>query len=430
MILSGLILVIVIVHFSLAIFQRPIDHSQHLLAAITSLKDQQMMLSGDLKQEIANQRREIMEQLRDSRQDLDSRLIKFNQHQLEIFEMLNREVKDLVNSNELRFNRLHDETSQSLERIRQQVSERLDLIRVDNTTQLEKMRATVDEKLHQTLEERLGKSFQIVSEHLEKVQKGLGEMQALAAGVGDLKKVLSNVKTRGILGEIQLLNIIEEMMTNDQYVLNCALVPGRDVRVEVAIKLPGHKEELQNLFLPIDSKFPMDKYQTLVDAYEAGCTLEITHRSKELQKAILLSAKDIRSKYVEPPYTTDFAIMFLPVEGLYAEISRQGALLHTLRSEYQILVAGPSNLSAFLSSLQMGFRTLAIEKRSSEVWTILGEIKTEFGKFGSALEKVQKKLSEANSAIDQAGVRRRALERKLNKVEVLPNKPLPVKSVL
>ncbi|MBK8506509.1 MAG: DNA recombination protein RmuC [Saprospiraceae bacterium] len=355
--LLGLILTIVFVQFLISVIRKPSDHSQHLLSVLTALKDQQMMVSGDLKQEMTDQRREIKEQLRDSRQDLDNRLIKFNQHQLEIFEMLNREVKDLVNSNELRFNRLHDETSHSLEKIRLQVSERLDMIRVDNSMQLEKMRATVDEKLHQTLEERLGRSFQIVSEHLEKVQKGLGEMQSLAAGVGDLKKVLSNVKTRGILGEIQLLNIIEEIMTNDQYTLNCAVVPGRDVRVEVAIKLPGNKEELRNLFLPIDSKFPMDKYQSLVDAYEVGCTLEITHRSKELQKAIVVAAKDIRSKYVEPPYTTDFAIMFLPVEGLYAEISRQGALLHTLRTEYQILVAGPSNLSAFLSSLQMGFRT-------------------------------------------------------------------------
>jgi DNA recombination protein RmuC len=311
-----------------------------------------------------------------------------------------------------------------------QVSDRLELIRVDTQQQLEKMRATVDDKLHQTLEERLGRSFKLVSDHLEKVQKGLGEMQSLAAGVGDLKKVLANVKTRGILGEIQLLNIIEEIMTPDQYALNVAVVPGRDSRVEVAIKLPGNKEEQTHLFLPIDSKFPMDKYQNLSDAYDLGCTVEIARCSKELHKAILVAAKEIRTKYVAPPYTTDFAVMFLPVEGLYAEISRQGDLLYTLRSEYQILVAGPSNLSAFLSSLQMGFRTLAIEKRSSEVWTILGQIKTEFGKFGTALEKVQKKLSEANSAIDQAGVRRRVLERKLSKVEELPVPTLPLKSVL
>ncbi|NND33072.1 MAG: DNA recombination protein RmuC, partial [Saprospiraceae bacterium] len=214
------------------------------------------------------------------------------------------------------------------------------------------------------------------------------------------------------------------------YDLNANVVPGREGRVEVAIKLPGNKEERTHLYLPIDSKFPMDKYQVLADAYDEGCAIEIARCGKELQRAILTAAKDIRTKYVAPPYTTDFAIMFLPVEGLYAEISRQGDLLHTLRADYQILVAGPSNLSAFLSSLQMGFRTLAIEKRSSEVWTILGTIKTEFGKFGTALEKVQKKLSEANSAIDQAGVRRRVLERKLNKVEELPVPALPLKSVL
>ncbi len=430
LILLIIILFLSLFHLIIAGLRRPSDHSNEILQRLSTLKEQQMSATIDLRPEICSQRKELMEQVRDSRHDLDDRLIKFNQNQLEIFELLNRQVKDLVHTNELRFNRFHDETSQALEKMRQQIADRLETIRSDNNLQLEKMRATVDEKLHQTLEERLGRSFRIVSDHLEKVQKGLGEMQSLAAGVGDLKKVLSNVKTRGILGEIQLLNIIEEIMTPEQYELNAAIVPGIDVRVEVAIKMPGKKNDQQYLFLPIDSKFPMDKYQALADAYESGSVIDISHQGKELKKAIIQAAKDIRSKYVSPPYTTDFAIMFLPVEGLYAEISRQGDLMYILRSEYQILVAGPNNLSAFLSSLQMGFRTLAIEKRSSEVWTLLSQIKNEFGKFGDALEKVQKKLTEANSAIDQAGIRRRVLERKLNKVEELPSSSLTVKSVL
>lgn len=412
------------------VFRKPADHSREILLYLGTLREQLTAATGELRQDISGQRKELTEQVRESRLDLDKRLSQFNQHQLEVFDLLNRQITNLVNSNEFRFNRLHDETSQALEKMRHQMGERLEAMRSDNSIQLEKMRQTVDEKLHQTLEERLGRSFRLVSDHLEKVQKGLGEMQSLAAGVGDLKKVLSNVKTRGILGEIQLLNIIEEIMTREQYELNAAVVPGKDVRVEVAIRLPGKNDEQQMLFLPIDSKFPMDKYQSLTDAYDSGCATEIGLQGKELRKAIIQAAKDIRSKYVAPPYTTDFAIMFLPVEGLYAEISRQGDLLYVLRSEYQILVAGPSNLSAFLSSLQMGFRTLAIERRSSEVWTLLSQIKSEFGKFGDALEKVQKKLSEANSAIDQAGVRRRAMERKLNKVEELPINSLPVKSVL
>lgn len=431
----NIIILMIIISLSLLqlvwmVFRKPADRSREILLHLGTLREQLTAATREMRQDISGQRTELTGQVRESRLDLDKRLGQFNQHQLEVFDLLNRQITNLVNSNEFRFNRLHDETSQALEKMRHQMGERLEAMRSDNSIQLEKMRQTVDEKLHQTLEERLGRSFRLVSDHLEKVQKGLGEMQSLAAGVGDLKKVLSNVKTRGILGEIQLLNIIEEIMTREQYELNAAVVPGRDVRVEVAIRLPGKNDEQQMLFLPIDSKFPMDKYQSLSDAYDSGCAAEIGLQGKELRKAIIQAAKDIRSKYVAPPYTTDFAIMFLPVEGLYAEISRQGDLLYVLRSEYQILVAGPSNLSAFLSSLQMGFRTLAIEKRSSEVWTLLSQIKSEFGKFGDALEKVQKKLSEANSAIDQAGVRRRAMERKLNKVEELPSNSLPVKSVL
>ncbi len=395
------------------------------------LQQDKMTLEQTLRQEVGLNRKEMSEQSRNARSELVEALDKFGVQQSVGHEALNRQVGHLIESNEKRFHRLQDLTSQSLETIRQEMERKLSSIQEDHQKHMDKMRATVDEKLHKTLEERLGRSFQLVSDHLEKVQKGLGEMQNLAAGVGDLKKVLANVKTRGILGEIQLLNIIEEIMTPEQYEVNVSTVPGRESRVEVAIKLPGKNKDTQNLFLPIDSKFPMDKYQRLVEAYEGGCPIEVQEGTKMLHRALLVAAKDIRTKYLSPPYTTDFAIMFLPVEGLYAEISRSPDLLYRLRSEFQTLVVGPSNLSAFLSSLQMGFRTLAIEQRSSEVWTLLGEIKTEFGKFGVALDKVQKKLTEAHNVIDKAGVRRRVLEKKLNKVEELPNSDqLALKAVM
>ncbi len=379
------------------------------------------MLSG----EISANRREQHEISRQNRVEMTDSLEKFGHKQMKIFDMIDTRVERAMKDTEGRSEKLEKNVLQTLNRISDQVDKRLQVLQKDNAEQLEKMRETVDEKLHQTLEERLGRSFKRVSDHLEKVQMGLGEMKSLAAGVGDLKKVLSNVKTRGIMGEIQLLNIIEQVMTPDQYELNVPTIPGRDTRVEVAIKLPG-KANADNatngkgLRLPIDAKFPMDRYQALSDAYEVGCQDQIKTASTNMQRAILSAAKDIREKYVAPPYTTDFGIMFLPVEGLYAEVCRQPDLIFKLKSEYQIIVAGPNNLSAFLSSLQMGFRTLAIEKRSSEVWSLLAEIKTEFGKFGMALDKVQKKLTEANNVIDQAGVRRRAVERRLNKVEELP----------
>ena len=389
------------------------------------------MVNQRTREEILRNRQEIIVQSKDNRQELSQTLRQFGAQQKDIFELVNQQVGKMMTDNERRFETLHRSTADSFELIRKRVDEKLTSIQQDNNTNMEKIWATVDEKLHKTLEERLGRSFQIVSEHLEKVQMGLGEMRSLAEGVGDLKKVLSNVKTRGILGELQLLNIMEEIMTTDQYGVNVVTVPGCDCRVEVAVKLPGSNRNEGIVHLPIDSKFPMDKYQYLLDAYEEGCSQKIQSCQKDLQRALLIAAKDIRTKYVAPPHTTDFAIMFLPVEGLYAEVSRQPDLLFRLKTEFQILVVGPSNLSAFLSSLQMGFRTLAIEKRSSEVWSLLSEIKTEFHKFGDALDKVQKKLQEANNVIDKAGVRQRAVERRLNKVEELPSaEQLKLNSVL
>ncbi|MBI5374839.1 MAG: DNA recombination protein RmuC [Candidatus Schekmanbacteria bacterium] len=297
---------------------------------------------------------------------------------------------------------------------------KLKSIQDDNNEKLEKMRQTVDEKLHKTLEERLGESFKLVSERLELVHKGLGEMQTLAAGVGDLKKVLSNVKTRGTLGEYQLENILEQLLTADQYAKNVATIKGSSERVEFAIKLPGRDKIEDIVWLPVDSKFPLEKYHMLLDAYESGSIDMIEQTNKELEKAIRISAKDIRDKYLSPPDTTDFAIMFLPVEGLYAEVVRRTDLFDTLQREYKVTITGPTTLAAFLNSLRMGFRTLAIESRSSEVWSLLGAVKTEFGKFGDMLDGVRKNLETAANKISDASRKSRTIERKLRDVQELP----------
>lgn len=289
---------------------------------------------------------------------------------------------------------------------------------VKNTEErLEKIRETVDEKLQKTLETRLGQSFELVSNQLQAVQKGLGEMQSLANGVGDLKRVLTNVKSRGILGEYQLQAILENLLSPDQYLVNASVNGSRD-RVEFAIKMPGQEEAV---LLPIDSKFPQESYLRLVDAYEANDKTTIDFSRAELIKALKKSAADIQSKYIHPPGTTDFAILFLPVESLYAEILREPGLAQQMQQDYKVIVTGPTTLSAILNSLQMGFRTLAIQKRSAEVWQVLGAIKTEFGKFGELLERTQKKLTEANSELDKlVGVRTRVIQRKLKEIQELP----------
>ena len=310
---------------------------------------------------------------------------------------------------------------EKLEAMRQTIENQLRAIQEDNTKKLEQMRATVDEKLQSTLEKRLGESFKQVSERLEQVYRGLGEMRSLAVGVGDLKKVLTNVKTRGTWGEIRLSHILEQILTPDQYDVNVATKKNSNDRVEFAIKLPGQDSDKQTVvWLPIDSKFPQEDYQRLLDAQEAADKEQSEKSIKSLEGRIKAEAKYIKEKYIDPPYTTDFGIMFLPVEGLYAEVLRQPGLCDILQREYRIVVTGPTTLAALLNSLQMGFRTLAIEKRSSEVWELLGVVKTEFGKFGDVLAKTKKKLKEASNTIGQAEVRTRAIERKLRKVEEVP----------
>jgi DNA recombination protein RmuC len=297
------------------------------------------------------------------------------------------------------------------------LKEELGAIRVENGAKLEEMRRTVDEKLHATLEQRLGDSFKLVSERLEQVHRGLGEMQTLATGVGDLKKVLSNVKTRGTWGEVQLEALLDQIMTPEQYGKNLATKPGSAARVEFAIRLPGRDDIGTPVWLPIDAKFPLEDYQRLVEAQERVDLAGIAEAGKALEVRIKLEARTIREKYISPPHTTDFAILYLPTEGLYAEVLRRPGLTDTLQREFKINVAGPTTLAAMLNSLQMGFRTLAIEKRSSEVWTILGAVKTEFEKFGTALAHTRKKLQEATNSIDTTEQRNRVLTRKLAGVE-------------
>ena len=309
---------------------------------------------------------------------------------------------------------LSNTLNNNFKNITQVVEGRLGILQKDNSEKLEKMRETVDEKLHATLERRFGESFKLVSDRLELVHKGLGEMQTIATGVGDLKKILSNVKTRGTWGEVQLGNLVEEIFTPDQYEKNVKTKKGSSDNVEYAIKLPGNNENVSHIWLPIDAKFPLEDYQRLMEARENSEDLNVF--SKNLENRIKAEAKDIKNKYIDVPYTTDFGVLFLPVESLYAEVLRIPGLFESVRREYNVIITGPTTIQAILNSLQMGFKTLSIQKRSSEVWEILGQVKKEFNNFGIILEKTHKKIQEAGNTIEQAMTRNRVLEKKLNKV--------------
>jgi len=366
------------------------------------------------RQETANSARqargELSKSLKDSSDSLLQRMTENAGMQKGQLDSFSKQLGDMTKLNE-----------EKLEQMRKTMENQLRALQEDNSKKLEQMRATVDEKLQSTLEKRLGESFKQVSERLEQVYKGLGEMRNLATGVGDLKKVLTNVKTRGTWGEIRLGNILEQILTPDQYDVNVPTKKDSNDRVEFAIKLPGQASDKEKIvWLPIDSKFPQEDYQRLVDAQESA-DKELAEKSiKSLEMRIKMEAKNIKEKYIDPPNTTDFGIMFLPVEGLYAEVLRRPGLCDILQREYRIVVTGPTTLAALLNSLQMGFRTLAIEKRSSEVWELLGIVKTEFGKFGGVLAKTKKKLQEASKTIDQAEVRTRAIERSLREVQEAP----------
>lgn len=305
------------------------------------------------------------------------------------------------------------------EKLRETVSGSLDRLQKDNSDKLEQMRATVDEKLQGTLEKRLGESFQLVSDRLEQVHKGLGEMQTLATGVGDLKRVLSNVKSRGGWGEVQLGMLLEDMLTRDQYDSNVRVRPESGEIVEYAVRLPGRGDSDEPLWLPIDAKFPHEDYDRLLQAQDAGIAEDIEKAGAAVERAVRLQAKSICDKYVHPPHSTDFAIMYLPTEGLFAEVIRRPGLARDLQNKHRVMVQGPTTLAALLSSLQMGFRTLAIEKRSSEVWQVLGAAKSEFMKYGEVWEKLGKQLDTAKRTVEEAGKRTRAVERRLRDVETL-----------
>ncbi|KLI99907.1 DNA recombination protein RmuC [Luteimonas sp. FCS-9] len=319
-----------------------------------------------------------------------------------------------------RLNELTQRNEQRIGEMRATLEQQLRALQADNAAKLEQMRATVDEKLQTTLEARLGASFKLVSERLEQVQRGLGEMQQLATGVGDLKRVLSNVKNRGGWGEVQLENILEQTLTQEQYGRGVRVKPGGAEAVDFAIRLPGRGDADATVWLPVDAKFPREDYERLLDAQEQGDAEAVKTSVAQLERAIRVQAKSICDKYVCPPHTTDFAVMFLPTEGLYAEVIRRAGLVDLLQREHRIVVAGPTTITALLNSLQMGFRTLAIEKRSSEVWQVLGAVKTEFGKFATVLEKATSQLDTVQNSIKAAGVRTRAIERQLRGVESLP----------
>lgn len=382
------------------------------------LLDQMKNYNLETEKQIKEARMELQQEIKSSRQET----LQFTQTSFRsLAEILSGNQKDSAGSQDKRlaelnrqFEAMAIQNEQKLENIRNTMEKRISALQEDNNKQLEQMRHTVDEKLQKTLEERIGQSFRLVSERLEQVYKGLGEMQTLAAGVGDLKKVLSNVKTRGILGEIQLAAILEQMLSKEQYEENITTKSTGTERVEFAIKLPGDDSGV--VYLPIDAKFPGDAYSKLVDAYDTGNAAEIDEASKALDKALKKAAKDIHDKYIDPPYTTDFGIMFLPFEGLYAEAVRRG-MVEILQREYKISIAGPTTMAALLNSLQMGFKTLAIQKHSSQVWVILGAVKTEFDKFGDVLTATQQRINQANMELDKLiGVRTRSIQRKLRNV--------------
>jgi DNA recombination protein RmuC len=341
--------------------------------------------------------------------------------QTEKFDDISKITQQLRTELDRRLEAMNTSNMNAVEKIRRENTESLEKLRKETMTQLSEIRQTVDEKLQQTLETRITKSFKLVNDRLEQVYKGLGEMQTLAQGVGDLKKVLTNVKSRGIVGEMQLGSILEQILAPEQYEENIATVPGSKNVVEFAIKLPDRDGNLT--YLPIDSKFPADTYTALLDAYDNGDKTACETAAKALRTRILSEAKDIHEKYVSPPSTTDFAIMFLPFEGLYAEVINRG-MVEELQNNYRIMIAGPSTMAAMLNSIRMGFKTLAIEKRSAEVWEVLGAVKTEFGKFESILTSTQKRLNQANDELDKLiGVRTRAIVRKLGSVEKLEPAP-------
>ena len=415
--------------------QKLIEYSQRLEKNESALRDE----FGRNRQETGKAAKDTREELASSLKSVSEQLTTIITKLAELVDNKMKSTQEYLSAN-LRSNRdelsvslktfeekfsvkidaLTKETKDSIEKTRDIVEKKLADIQQGNEKKLDEMRHTVDEKLHKTLETRLGESFKLVSERLELVQKGLGEMQTLVSDVGSLKNVLSNVKSRGVLGEYQLGALLEQLLTPNQYVKNVKIKEGSAKNVEFAVKFPSKEDPHKAVLLPIDAKFPTADYEILLAAYESGDKETVIQAQKDLQSKIERFAKDIREKYIDPPNTTEFGIMFLPFEGLYAEVLRIPGLFESIQNKFKIAITGPTTISAFLNSLQMGFRSLAVEKRTSEIWNLLGAVRTEFGKFGDALKKTKDKLDLASKEIDNVGVRSRAIERKLSDVEKLP----------
>jgi DNA recombination protein RmuC len=438
--LAVAILLLIIITMLLVKISGAKDNSQltDIRYKVDGVANEVSRIEAAVKSEISINRAEANTVNRDTRAELSRALQAFGEQlsgitkesaarQKEQLEAFSKSLTDFNTTQKENFfallNKQADQntaTSQRLDQLRETLEKKITDLQSGNEKKLDEMRATVDEKLQKTLESRLGESFKLVSERLEAVHKGLGDMQQLATGVGDLKRVLSNVKTRGVLGEYQLESILDHILTPDQYAKNVKTKEGSNALVEFAVKLPAKGDNQKALWLPVDSKFPKEDFELLTDAYEKAIPEAIEEHRSNFIKGLKKCAFDISSKYIDPPNTTDFAILFLPFESLYAEVLRTPGLFESLQREYKIIITGPTTLSAILNSFQMGFRTLAIEKRSSEVWQLLGAVKTEFGNFGGILEKTQKKLQEASNVIDQASTRSRAIERKLRNVQELP----------
>ncbi len=396
--------------------QQSLGQREELLRTLQSVNDSLLSTLHNAIQMQSSQLTALQKQSFESDQAQEIRQYRLNQtteENLSKFEQRMQAVEQLLDQKLL-------QNENRLEKMRVTVEGSLQRMQTDNAQKLEEMRKTVDEKLHETLDKRLGESFTQVSERLEQVYKSLGEVHSLATGVGDLKRVLTNVKTRGIWGEIQLGNLLEQALTSTQYAQNVAVKPDSQERVEYAVCLPGRDPQVdQPVYLPIDSKFPQEDYARLADASQQGDPQAVEAAQKALMATVRTEAKRISGKYIEPPYTTDFAVMFLPLEGLYAEVMRHAEVVEQIQREQRVVMAGPSTLLALLNSLQMGFRTLAIEQRSAEVWKLLGAVKTEFGTFAQVLQKTQEKLQQASNTIDTAFIRTRSIERKLRRVEAL-----------
>jgi DNA recombination protein RmuC len=414
------VLLVALVLLVLLVLRRPLDAGGLDVAmreALGMLERSQRSALDGVQREV---RGEVLEQARGNRAEMAESIGRFGRQltaQLgSVAQIQNAQIDGFA----LQLARLTESNERRLVEIRTTLEARLRELQLDNASKLEAMRVTVDEKLHATLEQRLGDSFRLVSDRLEQVHRGLGEMHALASDVGDLKRVLSNVKTRGIWGEVQLSALLEQMLAPGQYAANVPTVPGSTERVEFAIRLPGRG---QAVWLPIDAKFPREDWERLQHAHDRADAVAADEAGRALESRIRTEARRIREKYLAPPHTTDFALMFLPTEGLYAEVVRRAGLVDELQREHRVVLSGPTTLAALLNSLQMGFRTLAVEQRTSEVWAVLGAVKTEFGKFGDVLAKTRQQLQSVSNSLDTAEVRSRAIVRRLRDVEELPAAP-------